>query len=228
MASAQLVFCCKHYLADIGESTQYARRQQSLESHDIGEQIPLLRRCTYLNTGSCSPRPIVVTAAELAAQRELDDTCLFLPDLAERTRLGFGETRARLSQLLGAAPDEMALTRSVSEGISLVAEVGTERIEQRVKQLTEPFRQALSRLPRVRVRSPAHRSLGSGILAINVEGMHGEEVTCHLWSRWRIVTRPTRRFVEGSRQGVRPSVAFFNTENELDQTVGALSSLVRA
>ena len=75
--------------------------------------------------------------------------------------------------------------------------------------------------------TPTARTLSAGIIAVNVDGIPGQEVASSLWSRSRIVTRATRRFVEGTQEGVRFSVAFYNTEDELNQALEALAAIVK-
>lgn len=82
-------------------------------------QFPVLARTAYLNTGTCGPLP----RAAAAAARDVLDRGLaegraggyFASLLQARTRL-----RAAYARVLGAAPADVALTSSTSEGIARV------------------------------------------------------------------------------------------------------------
>jgi L-cysteine/cystine lyase len=82
--------------------------------------LPVLGRCTYLNTGSFGPLPSATVAAMQAVERsELEEgrssRGYFQRVLDEREVL-----RAELAGLLGTHPDRIALTSSTTEGCNIV------------------------------------------------------------------------------------------------------------
>jgi L-cysteine/cystine lyase len=83
--------------------------------------IPVTERTAYLNTGTAAPWSLpVVTAIERALHAELAlgrASPAGLPDF----RPLLIETRQRLATWVSAAPDEIALTHSATEGIDIVA-----------------------------------------------------------------------------------------------------------
>jgi len=79
-------------------------------------EFPVLEQAVYLNAGTCGPLP---AAAAAAARDVLAQACAngrsrayfdALPDVRERLRASY-------ARLLGAAPDDVALTTCTSEGI---------------------------------------------------------------------------------------------------------------
>jgi L-cysteine/cystine lyase len=86
----------------------------------IRDQFPSLRGVAYLNTGTNGPLP---RAAVEAMQHELE-LSYREPRIGkaafERFLGGREEARAAAARVVAAAPEQMALTRSTSEGVALV------------------------------------------------------------------------------------------------------------
>lgn len=88
---------------------------------DLRADIDAFDDGIYLNTGASSPSP----------RRVIDATCAELEFQEHEAAVGdgayaaaydaFDETRERVAEFLGAAPDEIALTESTSDGISRIA-----------------------------------------------------------------------------------------------------------
>ena len=86
------------------------------------------------------------------------------------------------------------------------------------------LRQGLEAIPGVILRSPADTETATGIVTFSIEGMPGREISDAFRNRWNIITRPTGlRF-----DGVRVSVAFFTTRDELDTVLEATDQLARS
>ncbi|MBX5465479.1 MAG: aminotransferase class V-fold PLP-dependent enzyme [Clostridia bacterium] len=86
----------------------------------VRRELPAVQRYVYLNTGTAGPLPRRAAAAlEEALARELEEGRAW-PDLwpeAERRR---ELLRQRVASLIGARPDEVALTHHTSEGLNIV------------------------------------------------------------------------------------------------------------
>src|SRR3954471_15667613 len=83
------------------------------------KQMPVAERYAYLDHAAVSPLP---ASAQAAIKSWCDDTTLHgdvhWPTWAAKVE----QTRASAAKLLGAGVDEIALVRSTTEGITLVAE----------------------------------------------------------------------------------------------------------
>ncbi len=80
--------------------------------------LPILDEVTYLNTGTVGIMAEPVLAAHLAAVAHYERG----GHVAEETaREGYERARAVLARLIGAEPDEVALTRNATDGVALVA-----------------------------------------------------------------------------------------------------------
>lgn len=83
-------------------------------------EFPVLARRVYLNTGTDGPLPSrAVDAARAQLERESSDGRSGAEHSAALERMA-EELRARLASLVGAEPDEVALTRSTTDGINTV------------------------------------------------------------------------------------------------------------
>jgi len=110
------------------------------------------------------------------------------------------------------------------EAARYLEEIGLHQIERQAQGQAAYLRQALRAIPRVILRSPESPELSTGIVSFSMDGLPGREISQAFRTRWNIITRPMGlRF-----DGVRVSVAFFTTREELDAVVEAVNSLARA
>lgn len=86
----------------------------------VRADIPVLSRCIFLNTGTLGPSPRPVTDAFLAAYREWQDRGPGDPAAYHAAHDAIEDARADLAGLLGAAPEQLALTANVSDALNLV------------------------------------------------------------------------------------------------------------
>jgi selenocysteine lyase/cysteine desulfurase len=92
-----------------------------MDAAALRASIPVAERCTYLNTGSTgpSPRPVVEAVTDFERRFRFELPCRRNPyRVAEDAK---DSARATVADHLGAAPGEIALTRSTTEGIANVA-----------------------------------------------------------------------------------------------------------
>lgn len=87
----------------------------------VRESIPALNRCTYLNCGTFGPNPTQVADAVVRMVRLTEAEGPFNPDVFRAVQDACEQARAEVASLVGAAPQEIALTRNVSDGINIVA-----------------------------------------------------------------------------------------------------------
>ena len=101
--------------------------------------------------------------------------------------------------------------------------IGLENIEARATRLAAELRNGLKRIPGLSIESPEEPGMSTGIVTFRVEGVEGGTISEGLRQR-NIITRPTGlKF-----SGVRVSVTFFNTEEELEAVVKAVAEIVAA
>ncbi len=81
--------------------------------------FPVCSRVAYLNAGTDGPIPAVAHAAAVAALEDQTDGGRWFPHFEARTE-GQDGLRAAYARLLGAAPDDVALTTSTSEAMGKV------------------------------------------------------------------------------------------------------------
>ncbi len=93
-----------------------------MDVDSLRAQIPALKHSTYLNSGTFGPAPSVVTDEIVKAYRLVGEYGGFSPVVRDRIEFeGYEQARARVASLLNVAADEVALTRSTSDGICTVA-----------------------------------------------------------------------------------------------------------
>src|SRR3954454_6877021 len=86
----------------------------------IRQELPVVERLVYLNTGTAGPLPRR-TAAAIAAANErqlLDGRASFKVYMEEYFPL-LDEVRARFARVLGADPGEVAITHHTTEGMNI-------------------------------------------------------------------------------------------------------------
>jgi L-cysteine/cystine lyase len=86
----------------------------------LRDQVPAAALTTYLNTGAAGP--LLTPAAEAMSQAARDELLLGRAAPASFTAFGtdLAALRAALAGLVGAEPDEIALTHNTTEGINVV------------------------------------------------------------------------------------------------------------
>lgn len=115
------------------------------------------------------------------------------------------------------------LQAGLLEAIRFIQGIGVEAIEARNVELATGLKQALQETPGVRLISPMDPQVSSGLVSFAIDGNDPVDVVARLWSRHKIVVRPV-----AYPAGVRVSLHFFNTEEEVDQLVAAVRQLADA
>ena len=110
-----------------------------------------------------------------------------------------------------------ALQAGLLEAIRFVRAAGMEDIEERDLDLASQLKQALGETPGVNVLSPLERSGSSGLVSFAIDGIEPADAVTRLWEQHHIVCRQV-----GFPSGIRVSLHFFNTEEEVGQVVEAV------
>ena len=114
----------------------------------------------------------------------------------------------------------MPLQAAFREAVSFIEEIGVQEIEERNLQLAARLKRQLSDIPAVQVYSPMEPDLSSGLVSFVLSGWDPPAVVERLWNDHRIVVRQV-----GYPAGIRASLHFFNTEDEVDQLAQAVKGL---
>jgi L-cysteine/cystine lyase len=106
------------------------------------------------------------------------------------------------------------------EAANFIQDIGVEAIEERNLDLADRFKAQLAEISSVNIIAPLSRQESSGLVSFSVAGHSPDAVVASLWNDHRIVVRQV-----GYPQGVRASLHFFNTEEEVDKLAGAVAEL---
>ena len=93
----------------------------SAKVEDLRKAFPVLESVTYLNPGTYGPLPMPVANTLREWYTMLEHEGPWAPPAVKRSQDAYEATRCRVAALLGADPDEIALTRSVTDGTDTVA-----------------------------------------------------------------------------------------------------------
>jgi L-cysteine/cystine lyase len=115
-----------------------------------------------------------------------------------------------------------ALQAGLLAAVSFIQSVGVDTIEQRNLDLATSLKEGLNETPGVTVLSPLDRQCSSGLVSFSIDGIEPAEVVSYLWDEHRIAARRV-----AYPHGVRASLHFFNTEDEVDRLIGAVRQKAR-
>ena len=106
------------------------------------------------------------------------------------------------------------------EATKFIEETGMPNIEARNLDLAESAKSKLAQISGVTVLSPSERRDSSGLVTFSVAGQEPVSVVERLWENHRLVVRQV-----GYPAGIRASIHFFNTEQEIDLLTGGVREL---
>ena len=119
------------------------------------------------------------------------------------------------------ASTSRALQCGLSQAITFMTDIGIDRIQKRNVGLASLLKIRLSEIQGVNVLSPLDENQSSGLVCFDVKGIDSESLVSTLWDTERIVVRHI-----GYPPGVRASLHFFNTADEVNHLVKAVRSIV--
>ncbi len=108
------------------------------------------------------------------------------------------------------------------EGIRFVDDVGVDAILARNLSLASVLKAGLAATPAVTIHSPMSGPGATGLVAFSVDGADHKEACMELWRSSRIILRDIKY-----PAGLRASLDFFNTEDEVSALVDAVQGLTR-
>lgn len=118
-------------------------------------------------------------------------------------------------------PWSWTLVHAWAHAIRYLQGIGLGRIEARTESLASRAKIALVGAPGIQLLTPLNPRFSAALVAIAVTDIGGEALAEVLRERWSIDVRP----LLGRKPGIRASISFFNTEDEIDLFVRAVNTV---
>ena len=142
------------------------------------------------------------SGAKAVDRMDMDAGTVVFPDTARKFEFGARNLPLRIGY---------------GRALRYIEAVATEQIEARVREMVDYLRERTSEVPGARVQTPA--GFDAGAVNVAVAGADPDAVCRTLWEEYRIVA-------VSPAGGLRFSLAFFNTREEVDRVVEALKRAV--
>ena len=121
------------------------------------------------------------------------------------------------------------------KGVEFINEIGIAKIHEKEMALVGQFCEGLKDLPNLRFYGDPTFPNNLAIVSINIAGKNSQEVATALWEHYEIATRPGghcapllhQRFGTMEQGMVRFSFSYFNTEEEIEVGIQALSAIAQ-
>jgi isopenicillin-N epimerase len=114
-----------------------------------------------------------------------------------------------------------SLLVGLDSAIDFHQHIGTDRIAQRVMELSNRLRSGLQKIPRAKIFSPVHPEMTCGIVTWGLDGVPGPKLMDELWNRRKLRVRSV------DAEMVRQSTHFYNSPEEIDATLEIASAVAR-
>ena len=118
------------------------------------------------------------------------------------------------------------LYQALGKAAEFTANVGVEEIEKRARKLSVVLRDLISGLPRVQILSPEAPDLSTGIFTFSVRDLDAVKLVDRLWKEKRILIQWRRLNLLNDSKGIRVSLAWFITEEELEKLAYHLKTIL--
>ncbi|MCC7262418.1 MAG: aminotransferase class V-fold PLP-dependent enzyme [Candidatus Latescibacteria bacterium] len=157
------------------------------------------------------------TAGALYVEKSWQDRLRVVPSSANY----FGSSGARRFEFAAVPP---AYYHASAAATNYLQQLGIPQIEAQVNGLATKLRRDLEKaVPGLVIENPQDPGMCTGVVTFRVEGVEGPHISTELRAR-KIITRPTGlKF-----SGVRVSVSFFTTQEELDALIAAVGEIAAA
>ena len=129
------------------------------------------------------------------------------------------EEKDGVFRLMQYGTGNLSLLVGLDAAIDFHQHIGTERIEQRVMELSNRLRDGLRKIDRARIFSPTHPEMTCGIVTWGIDGVSGPNLMDALWNRRKIRVRSVDATM------VRQSTHIYNGPEEIDATLAIARSL---
>jgi selenocysteine lyase/cysteine desulfurase len=98
--------------------------------------------------------------------------------------------------------------------------IGSARIEARVLELAATLKEGIAKIPRAELRTSMRPDLSAGVCVVAFEGLDSQKIYETLYAKHNIAGASTG--------GVRFCPHVYNTLEEIERTISALSQVTRA
>ena len=123
----------------------------------------------------------------------------------------------------------------LQKGVRFINETGVDAIHTKEMRLVEMFLSGIENLERVKVYGNIAVENRLPVISINIDGLDSSELAERLWEGYGIATRAGshcapllhKRFGTVDSGMVRFSFSYFNTEDEIEKGVGALTDIAK-
>ena len=112
------------------------------------------------------------------------------------------------------------LYAGMARGIEFVQSAGLENIEARSRALADRLKAAIAEISGATLRSPESHDFSTGIVTFSVDGLSGPDLNRQMMERWSVLGRHAL-----TATAMRLSCAFFNSDQEIDTIIDAISTL---
>jgi len=113
---------------------------------------------------------------------------------------------------------------ALTQAFELHEQIGRDKIARRIAELNTRCKDAMAKIPRVKVVTPRAEQLSAGIICFSVEGKAPEQVVSELRAR-KVIASVTPTFYEPMYVRLAPSL--FTLEDDVDRAVAELAAIAR-
>jgi isopenicillin-N epimerase len=124
---------------------------------------------------------------------------------------------ARKFETLGQRDD--AAVSSMGTAVEFHMMIGPARIEARIRELVGALKEGCSKIPGAKLRTSTNPDLSAGVCVFGFEGADHQKIYEALYAKYGIAGAPTG--------GVRFCPHIYNTMDEIERTISALSQVVK-
>lgn len=116
----------------------------------------------------------------------------------------------------------LSLLVGLGAAIDFHRQIGSARVEQRIRSLADRLRAGLAEIPGATIVSPTHPELACATTVYRLGGWTGAQMQDALWNQARIRVRNV-----GDEVGVRHGCHIYNSPGEVDRTLALLREMAR-
>ena len=139
--------------------------------------------------------------------------------------LDFAEDRYKLhdtAERFQYGPWSWPLVHAWAFACDYLSELGLDEIWNRTSRLTARLKEGLKQIPEITLETPLDSGCSAALVALSVDGWTGDELAVTLRERWKMIVKPQ----PAHQNGLRISVTFFQLEEEIDNLLESLRTLI--
>jgi selenocysteine lyase/cysteine desulfurase len=125
---------------------------------------------------------------------------------------------ARKFETLGQRDD--GAVSAMGTAVDFLNVIGAARVEARILELAATLKEGIAKVPRAQLRTSVRPDLSAGVCVVAFEGLDSQKIYETLYSKHSIAGAATG--------GVRLCPHIYNTLEEIERTISALSNVIRA